>query len=174
MVDLAGSERAKRTLAIGNRLKESVGINQGLLSLGKVIRALGVKEDDLNRHVPYRDSKLTRILQDSIGGNSRTVMLACISGLAIDKKETLNTLHYACCARAVQNRAVVNVGIAEGLVLQNDSDTESDLVQSLRSQLLNAQRELNSFKLKATSSSADIDNNSSEGEIKRLQSELGK
>jgi hypothetical protein len=77
LVDLAGSERAKRTGNAGLRLKESVNINAGLLALGNVISALG---DDRRRtgHVPYRESKLTRMLQDSLGGNSRTLMIACI------------------------------------------------------------------------------------------------
>ena len=79
LVDLAGSERAKKTGATGARLKESVTINSGLLALGNVISALG----DTQRkapvsHVPYRESKLTRLLQDSLGGNSKTLMIACI------------------------------------------------------------------------------------------------
>ena len=68
LVDLAGSERAKKTLATGVRLEEGVAINQGLLSLGIVISALGERK----KHIPYRDSKLTRLLQDSLGGNSHT------------------------------------------------------------------------------------------------------
>ncbi|RHY28391.1 hypothetical protein DYB32_006012 [Aphanomyces invadans] len=73
LVDLAGSERAKRTLATGDRFKEGVHINQALLTLGKVITALS----DKKAFVPYRESKLTRLLQDSLGGNSKTVMIAC-------------------------------------------------------------------------------------------------
>ena len=75
LVDLAGSERAKRTKAEGARLKEGIHINRGLLALGNVINAIV----DGAKHVPYRDSKLTRLLQDSLGGNSRTVMIACVS-----------------------------------------------------------------------------------------------
>lgn len=79
-VDLAGSERLKRTGAQGQQLKEGIDINKGLLALGNVISALG---DDQKRgkllHVPYRDSKLTRILQDSLGGNSKTLMICCVS-----------------------------------------------------------------------------------------------
>jgi hypothetical protein len=77
LVDLAGSERAKRTGAVGMRFKESVTINCGLLALGNVISALG-DERKRGHHVPYRESKLTRMLQDSLGGNSRTCMIACI------------------------------------------------------------------------------------------------
>jgi hypothetical protein len=96
-VDLAGSERVKRTQAEGSRFKEGVSINQGLLALGKVISALADKEkhEGSKSHVPYRDSKLTRILRDSLGGNSRTVMIACISPSDADTEETLSTLRYA-------------------------------------------------------------------------------
>ncbi|XP_044510092.1 kinesin-like protein KIN-4A isoform X2 [Mangifera indica] len=109
LVDLAGSERAKRTGSDGLRFKEGVHINKGLLALGNVISALG---DEKRRkegvHVPYRDSKLTRLLQDSLGGNSRTVMIACISPADINAEETLNTLKYANRARNIQNKPVVN------------------------------------------------------------------
>ena len=79
LVDLAGSERQKKTKAKGDRLKEGININMGLLSLGNVISALGEENRGANSHIPYRDSKLTRLLQDSLGGNSRTLMIACIS-----------------------------------------------------------------------------------------------
>ncbi|KAG0589833.1 hypothetical protein KC19_1G052000 [Ceratodon purpureus] len=109
LVDLAGSERAKRTGADGMRFKEGVHINKGLLALGNVISALG---DDKKRkeggHVPYRDSKLTRLLQDSLGGNSRTVMIACVSPADSNAEETLNTLKYANRARNIQNKPTVN------------------------------------------------------------------
>jgi Kinesin motor domain len=86
LVDLAGSERLKRTGAEGVRLRESVKINSGLLALANVISILG--QDRVTKtpeqHVPYRDSKLTRLLQDSLGGNSRTVMIACVSPLFED------------------------------------------------------------------------------------------
>ena len=102
-VDLAGSERAKRTGASGVRLQEGIQINKGLLALGNVINALCENQ----QHVPYRDSKLTRLLQDSLGGNSRTVMLACVSPSDADLEETLNTLKYASRARFIKNKAVV-------------------------------------------------------------------
>ncbi|CAM6029514.1 unnamed protein product [Sphagnum balticum] len=109
LVDLAGSERAKRTGSDGARFKEGVHINKGLLALGNVISALG---DDKKRrdggHVPYRDSKLTRLLQDSLGGNSRTVMIACVSPADSNTEETLNTLKYANRARNIQNKPMVN------------------------------------------------------------------
>lgn len=109
LVDLAGSERAKRTGSDGMRFKEGVHINKGLLALGNVISALGdEKKRKEGVHVPYRDSKLTRLLQDSLGGNSRTVMIACISPADINAEETLNTLKYANRARNIQNKPVIN------------------------------------------------------------------
>ncbi|KAF1865659.1 hypothetical protein Lal_00005036 [Lupinus albus] len=109
LVDLAGSERAKRTGSDGLRFKEGVHINKGLLALGNVISALGdEKKRREGLHVPYRDSKLTRLLQDSLGGNSRTVMIACISPADINAEETLNTLKYANRARNIQNKPVIN------------------------------------------------------------------
>ncbi|KAL6639809.1 hypothetical protein ACP70R_022631 [Stipagrostis hirtigluma subsp. patula] len=109
LVDLAGSERAKRTGSDGLRFKEGVHINRGLLALGNVISALGdEKKRKEGAHVPYRDSKLTRLLQDSLGGNSKTVMIACISPADINAEETLNTLKYANRARNIQNKPIVN------------------------------------------------------------------
>ena len=107
-VDLAGSERAKRTGAQGLQLKEGIDINKGLLALGNVISALG---DDTKRgkvHVPYRVSKITRILQDSLGGNSKTLMICCVSPSAPSFYESLNALRYANRARNIQNKPVVN------------------------------------------------------------------
>ena len=106
-VDLAGSERAKRTQAEGQRMKEGIAINYSLLVLGNVISALG---DERRRgvHVPYRDSVLTRMLQHSLGGNSRTLMIACVSPAEVNLDETLNTLRYANRAKNIKNRPVVN------------------------------------------------------------------
>jgi hypothetical protein len=107
-VDLAGSERNKRTGNAGLRFKESVTINAGLLALGNVISALSDPKGK-KLHVPYRESKLTRLLQDSLGGNSRTLMVACISPADVDFEETLNTLKYAQRARFIRNRPTVNI-----------------------------------------------------------------
>uniref|UniRef100_A0A8C9DIM9 Kinesin family member 7 n=1 Tax=Prolemur simus TaxID=1328070 RepID=A0A8C9DIM9_PROSS len=106
-VDLAGSERVLKTGSTGERLKESIQINSSLLALGNVISALG---DPQRRgsHIPYRDSKITRILKDSLGGNAKTVMIACVSPSSCDFDETLNTLNYASRAQNIRNRATVN------------------------------------------------------------------
>ncbi|KAI8340641.1 hypothetical protein BC941DRAFT_510942 [Chlamydoabsidia padenii] len=110
-VDLAGSERLKRTNAEGDRAKEGIAINAGLLALGNVISALG-DESRKSAHVPYRDSKLTRLLQDSLGGNSQTLMMACVSPSDINFGETLNTLRYANRARNIKNRVMINQDFA--------------------------------------------------------------
>lgn len=96
LVDLAGSERAKKTGAEGDRLREANSINQSLSTLGKCIMALAGKE----KHIPYRDSKLTQLLMNSLGGNSATLMIACVSPADTNFEETLQTLRSAPCAHA--------------------------------------------------------------------------
>ncbi|XP_075217567.1 kinesin-like protein 31E isoform X2 [Lycorma delicatula] len=132
-VDLAGSERLKRTGATGERAKEGISINCGLLALGNVISALGDKSKKA-LHVPYRDSKLTRLLQDSLGGNSRTVMIACVSPSDRDFMETLNTLKYANRARNIQNKVILN------------QDKSSRTISLLRQEIQQLQLELMEYK----------------------------
>lgn len=104
LIDLAGSERLKKTKAEGTRKEEGVQINLGLLSLGNVISALS----DGAGHISYRDSKLTRILKDSLGGNSHTLMIACVSPADTNYEESLNTLRYADRARKIKNKPIQN------------------------------------------------------------------
>lgn len=101
-VDLAGSERLKNTGAQGDRAKEGISINAGLASLGKVISQLSSRQ--AGSHVSYRDSKLTRMLQDSLGGNAITYMIACVTPAEFHLSETLNTVQYAQRARAIQSK----------------------------------------------------------------------
>ena len=113
LVDLAGSERATSTGATGARLKEGAEINKSLSSLGRVIAALadmssGKKKGGKGNTVPYRDSVLTWLLKDSLGGNSMTAMIAAISPADINYEETLSTLRYADSAKRIKNHAVVN------------------------------------------------------------------
>lgn len=145
LVDLAGSERAKRTGAVAGRFKESISINQGLLALGNVISALS---DDKKRgagatngavHVPYRDSKLTRLLQDSLGGNSRTLMIACVSPATINFEETLNTLKYASRAKNIKNTPIVNQEEVEQLEAKQKNDEE---IQRMKDEIANLQTQL--------------------------------
>ncbi|XP_058125518.1 chromosome-associated kinesin KIF4-like [Anopheles ziemanni] len=105
-VDLAGSERAKKSRACGDRLRECIQINKGLLALGNVISALAshTKNSRNTVYVSYRDSKLTRLLQNSLGGNSITLMLACVSPACYNLEETLSTLRYADRALAIRNK----------------------------------------------------------------------
>lgn len=132
-VDLAGSERLKRTGATGERQKEGISINCGLLALGNVISALGDKTKKA-LHIPYRDSKLTRLLQDSLGGNSQTVMIACVSPSDRDFMETLNTLKYANRARNIKNKIFVN------------QDKTSKTIAQLKQQIAQLQLELIEYK----------------------------
>ncbi|XP_032669022.1 chromosome-associated kinesin KIF4 isoform X1 [Odontomachus brunneus] len=130
LVDLAGSERSKKTQATGERFKEGVNINKGLLALGNVISQLG--DGASGSYIGYRDSKLTRLLQDSLGGNSMTLMVACVSPADYNLDETLSTLRYADRARKIKNKPVVNQDpkIAEISRLNK-------LIQELRLTLMN-------------------------------------
>ncbi|XP_062546330.1 kinesin-like protein KIF21A isoform X2 [Armigeres subalbatus] len=132
-VDLAGSERLKRTGATGERAREGISINCGLLALGNVISALGDKTKKVS-HVPYRDSKLTRLLQDSLGGNSQTIMIACVSPSDRDFMETLNTLKYANRARNIKNKVQIN------------QDQSSRTISQLRREIAALQLELVEYK----------------------------
>ena len=104
LVDLAGSERQKNTGAVGERLDEAIKINASLSALGNVIRSLV----DGGSHIPYRSSKLTRLLKDSLGGNSKTLMIAAVSPADKNADQTLSTLRYANDAKRIKNKAVVN------------------------------------------------------------------
>ncbi|RXN02170.1 Kinesin-like protein KIF19 [Acipenser ruthenus] len=107
MIDLAGSERASQTQNRGQRLKEGAHINRSLLALGNCINALSEKGG--NKYVNYRDSKLTRLLKDSLGGNSRTVMIAHISPSSTAFEESRNTLTYADRAKSIRTRVKRNL-----------------------------------------------------------------
>ena len=112
-VDLAGSERIKRTGAEGQRMKEGIQINSGLFNLGQVINALAddqrIKQGVKPQYVPYRNSKLTHLLKDALGGNSQTLFLACVSPSESNESETYSTLCYARQARNIQNKPVINM-----------------------------------------------------------------
>lgn len=109
LVDLAGSEKVGKTGATGDRLKEAAGINKSLSVLGLVISTLADKAmGKKGGVVPYRDSCLTRILQNALGGNSKTLMICAISPATDNYEETLSTLRYADQAKKIQNKAVVN------------------------------------------------------------------
>ncbi|XP_055283350.1 kinesin-like protein KIF27 isoform X8 [Moschus berezovskii] len=106
-VDLAGSERVTKTGNTGERFKESIQINSGLLALGNVISALGDPRKK-SSHIPYRDAKITRLLKDSLGGSAKTVMITCVSPSSSDFDESLNSLKYANRARNIRNKPTLN------------------------------------------------------------------
>ncbi|XP_021290851.1 kinesin-like protein KIN-12C, partial [Herrania umbratica] len=108
LVDLAGSERQKSSGAEGDRLKEAANINKSLSTLGLVIMSLVDLAHGKHRHVPYRDSRLTFLLQDSLGGNSKTTIIANVSPSICAANETLSTLKFAQRAKLIQNDAKVN------------------------------------------------------------------
>lgn len=133
LVDLAGSERAGKTGATGDRLAEGSNINRSLSCLGKVITALAKKSAPGGKGevVPYRESKLTRILQNALGGNSKTCMIAAISPASYNFEETLSTLRYADQVKAIKNKAIVNETPQEKLIreLREENERLKALVQ---------------------------------------------
>ncbi|KAM6915456.1 kinesin-like protein KIF3C, partial [Xenentodon cancila] len=127
LVDLAGSERQTKTGVQGERLKEAAKINLSLSALGNVISALA---DGRSGHVPYRDSKLTRLLQDSLGGNAKTVMVATLGPAQVHYDETLTTLRYANRAKNIQNQPRVNEDPKDALLREFQKE-----IARLRAQL---------------------------------------
>lgn len=125
-VDLAGSERLKNTGAQGDRAKEGISINAGLASLGKVISQLSSRQ--AGSHVSYRDSKLTRLLQDSLGGNAITYMIACVTPAEFHLSETLNTVQYAQRARAIQSKPRIQA------ISDNEGDKQA-LIDRLKAEV---------------------------------------
>ncbi|XP_073476773.1 kinesin-like protein KIF3A isoform X2 [Aquarana catesbeiana] len=121
LVDLAGSERQTKTGATGQRLKEATKINLSLSTLGNVISAL---VDGKSTHVPYRNSKLTRLLQDSLGGNSKTMMCANIGPADYNYDETISTLRYANRAKNIKNKARINEDPKDALLRQFQKEIE--------------------------------------------------
>ena len=122
-VDLAGSERLKETNSKGGMVKETGNINKSLFVLGKVISSLTDKKNT-NQHIPYRDSKLTMLLMDSIGGTAKTLMIACVSPSSVYSDETMSTLNYASRTMNIKNKPLIQMDskerAAEGLKEENE------------------------------------------------------
>ncbi|XP_035919488.1 chromosome-associated kinesin KIF4 [Anopheles stephensi] len=136
LVDLAGSERSKKTDTTGDRFKEGVEINKCLLALGNVITALGSTNGGPGKtHIPYRTSKLTRLLQDSLGGNSYTLMIACVSPADYNLSETVSTLRYAYRVCKIKNKPIVNQDPQQARIKQLEAT-----VQDLRLKVLSLMR----------------------------------
>nr|XP_025033648.1 kinesin-like protein KIF27 isoform X2 [Pelodiscus sinensis] len=162
-VDLAGSERVTKTGNTGERFKESIQINCGLLALGNVISALGDPKRK-SVHIPYRDAKITRILKDSLGGNAKTVMITCINPSSSDFDESLNSLKYANRAKNIRNKPVVNYNP------DRDRIDEMELeIKLLREALQNQQASIMS---RASQGSQDL--NEDRTRIRSLEDQLSK
>ncbi|KAL7104710.1 hypothetical protein ACP275_07G001000 [Erythranthe tilingii] len=129
LVDLAGSERQKSSGAEGDRLKEAANINKSLSTLGLVIMSLVDLAQGKHRHVPYRDSRLTFLLQDSLGGNSKTTIIANVSSSICSANETLSTLKFAQRAKLIQNNAKINEDASTGVIALQQQ------IQQLKDQL---------------------------------------
>ena len=127
LVDLAGSERQSKTNSVGERFLEATKINLSLTALGKVISCL---VQGKGTFIPYRDSKLTRLLQDSLGGNAKTIMIATISPLMYSYEESFSTLKYASKAKYITNAPIVNQDPKDALLLEYEKE-----IRNLRSQL---------------------------------------
>ncbi|CAH8362950.1 unnamed protein product [Eruca vesicaria subsp. sativa] len=130
LVDLAGSERQKSTGAAGERLKEAGNINRSLSQLGNLINILAeISQTGKQRHIPYRDSRLTFLLQESLGGNAKLAMVCAVSPSQSCRSETFSTLRFAQRAKAIQNKAVVNE------VMQDDVNFLREVIRQLREEL---------------------------------------
>uniref|UniRef100_A0A1A8S9V0 Kinesin-like protein unc-104 n=1 Tax=Nothobranchius rachovii TaxID=451742 RepID=A0A1A8S9V0_9TELE len=140
LVDLAGSERAAKTGAAGERLKEGSNINKSLTTLGLVISALAEQGTAKNKtkFVPYRDSVLTWLLKDCLGGNSRTAMVATVSPAADNYEETLSTLRYADRAKSIVNHAIVNEDPNARIIRELREEVEKLRVQLTQAESLKA------------------------------------
>ncbi|XP_028824841.1 kinesin-like protein KIF19 isoform X2 [Denticeps clupeoides] len=170
MIDLAGSERASQTQNRGQRLKEGAHINRSLLALGNCINALSEKHG--NKYVNYRDSKLTRLLKDSLGGNSRTVMIAHISPASLAFEESRNTLTYADRAKSIRTRVkrnLLNVSYHIAQYTSIISDLRSE-IQRLKKKIADqAGRPLNSDKTDIRHVQAEVQAHSSHGQLEMEQ-----
>ena len=139
LVDLAGSEKLSKTGAEGKRLDETKNINKSLSTLGNVIFSL---TDGKSTHIPYRDSKLTRVLQDSLGGNSKTSLIITVSPAAYNEHESISTLRFGIRAKAVTNKPKINkeLSIAQlKLLLEQANEcilTKNSKIVSLEKQIL--------------------------------------
>ncbi|XP_066908565.1 kinesin-like protein KIF3A isoform X2 [Halyomorpha halys] len=153
-----GSERQSKTAAVGNRLKEATKINLSLSTLGNVISAL---VDGKCTHIPYRNSKLTRILQDSLGGNSKTVMCATIGPASYNYEETISTLRYASRAKSICNRARINENPKDALLRHFQLQ-----IQDLKRQL--AEQTLKEPEEETTEDEEEINNKDKELENKEI------
>jgi len=146
LVDLAGSERIKKSKVSGERLEEAISINSSLTALGKCIHAL---TDSKTSYVPFRDSKLTRILQDSLGGNAKTALIVNIGPSLKNIEETLSSLYFGSRAMKVKNRPIINKQkdyYALSMQLQAELDAKDDEIHRMQIKLSDLLSEVNQMK----------------------------
>ncbi|GLC41340.1 hypothetical protein PLESTM_001185400 [Pleodorina starrii] len=165
LVDLAGSERVAKTGAEGTRMREGVSINKSLLTLGNVIEKLSDGALAKGSHIPYRDSKLTRILQPSLGGNAKTAIICAMTPAWCHREESHITLRFACRAKRVVNNAIVNEVLSDAAVLKRQAKEieelkkklaagngggafSDDQINGLRAQLLRSEQEKELMRVK--------------------------
>ncbi|XP_027000758.1 kinesin-like protein KIF3B [Tachysurus fulvidraco] len=160
LVDLAGSERQAKTGSQGERLKEATKINLSLSALGNVISAL---VDGKSSHIPYRDSKLTRLLQDSLGGNARTVMVANIGPASYNVEETLTTLRYSNRAKNIKNKPCINEDPKDAL-LREYQEEKARLKQQLEKRAGRKKKKRQKRRLGEGGEELDDDDNEEEEE----------
>ncbi|CAG9312444.1 unnamed protein product [Blepharisma stoltei] len=168
LVDLAGSEKVSLSGVTGTKLEETKKINLSLSALGNVIHALSSKAD----HIPYRDSKLTRLLQESLGGNYKTTLLVTCSPSIRFMEETYNTLSFAIRAKAIKNKVKINIKNSIDSYLQIIEQMKLELDSAkLEIQLLRGERELNSTvdskSLCSTPANKKIDDKDSHSQINK-------
>ncbi|KAI4877677.1 hypothetical protein NFI96_021216, partial [Prochilodus magdalenae] len=171
LVDLAGSERQSKTGATGERLQEATKINLSLSALGNVISAL---VDGRSKHIPYRDSKLTRLLQDSLGGNTHTLMVACLSPADNNYEESLSTLRYANRAKSIQNRPRINEDPKDALLREYQEEIKQlralisgQLGTANLSSLLASQRSEGVLALQSRPQSSTVESEAGKEKIKQ-------
>ncbi|XP_077929831.1 kinesin-like protein KIF17 isoform X1 [Halichoerus grypus] len=175
LVDLAGSERQSKTGATGERLKEATKINLSLSALGNVISAL---VDGRCKHIPYRDSKLTRLLQDSLGGNTKTLMVACLSPADNNYDETLSTLRYASRAKNIKNKPRINEDPKDALLREYQEEIKKlkailaqQMSPSNLSALLSSQAPLNPVQIEEQLVSPPVIQSDTEAEKQLIREE---
>ncbi|XP_032248005.1 kinesin-like protein KIF17 isoform X2 [Phoca vitulina] len=175
LVDLAGSERQSKTGATGERLKEATKINLSLSALGNVISAL---VDGRCKHIPYRDSKLTRLLQDSLGGNTKTLMVACLSPADNNYDETLSTLRYANRAKNIKNKPRINEDPKDALLREYQEEIKKlkailaqQMSPSNLSALLSSQAPLNPVQIEEQLVSPPVIQSDTEAEKQLIREE---
>ncbi|KAK3281723.1 hypothetical protein CYMTET_10512 [Cymbomonas tetramitiformis] len=167
LIDLAGSERAAKTKNQGKRMIEGANINRSLLALGNCINALGDK-GARGAYVPFRDSKLTRLLKDSLGGNCRTTMIAACSSARSNIEESLNTLKYANRAKNIQLKAVANVSSIHAHIAEY-----TQIIADLRLEISRLKVALSQASEEAKTKGEDMPSNPGEREtLEKLRNEI--